>query len=160
MVDPLPSAMEGHAGESPSQAELDVALCHAAVAGEPEKISSLIAQGANVNNRLVEKCTPVMHAVVMDYPNVVRALLKAPVDLNAQDSQGCTPLHICAEHGHVECGRVILDAAAIDAFGEFIAGLLPSEHPLRQSPDIIKRIAAFSSPLDINLKNAAGQGVI
>lgn len=156
-ADPLPNAMDEHTGESPSQAELDVALCHAAVAGEPEKISSLIAQGANVNNRLVEKCTPVMHAVVMDYPNVVRALLKAPVDLNARDLQGCTPLHICAEHGHVECTRVILEAASNENIVDSYLALMAPEHPLREHTKILARIAAYASPLDTSLTNDAGQ---
>jgi len=142
-----------------AQDDLDVALCHAAVAGEPEKISSLIAQGADVNNRLVEKCTPVMHAVVMDYAEVVKALLKAPVDLNARDQQGCTALHICAEHGHVECAEVILEAADFEAIAEKLATLMSLDHPLRNHPKILARIAAFASPLDISIKNDAGQSV-
>jgi len=157
-ADPMSmNVMDEQTGESPSQAELDVALCHAAVAGEPDKISSLIAQGANVNNRLVEKCTPVMHAVVMDYPNVVRALLKAPVDLNARDLQGCTPLHICAEHGHVECTKVILEAAGCDNLAESYMALMSHSHPLIDHPYILRRIAAFASPLDTSLTNDAGQ---
>jgi len=151
--DPLP------ANNAQAQDEIDVALCHAAVAGEPDKISDLIAQGANVNNRLVEKCTPVMHAVVMDYPNVVRALLRAPVDLNARDQQGCTPLHICAEHGHVECAQVILEASDCENMAEDYAVLLPGDHPLRQHPDFLVKIAVFASPLDTSLKNDAGQSI-
>jgi len=151
--DPLP------ANNAQAQDEIDVALCHAAVAGEPDKISDLIAQGANVNNRLVEKCTPVMHAVVMDYPNVVRALLRAPVDLNARDQQGCTPLHICAEHGHVECAQVILEASDCENMAEDYAVLLPGDHPLRQHPDFLVKIAAFASPLNTSLKNDAGQSI-
>merc|ERR1719348_428012 len=88
-----------------SQTEKDVDLCQAALGGQHDLIPGILARGANPNNTVIEKCTPLIHAVIMKRPLVVKALLgyrHVFVDPNAFDHKGNTALHLCVEYGHVE----------------------------------------------------------
>jgi ankyrin repeat protein len=39
-------------------------------------------------------------------------LLERDVDVNAKGKDGATPLHCAAEHGHADCGQVLLESGA------------------------------------------------
>ena len=56
----------------------------------PEEAMQLIAEGADVNERIRDRSTP-LHRV--RYPEIARVLIDAGADVNALNIYGQTPLH-------------------------------------------------------------------
>ncbi|XP_052003440.1 NF-kappa-B inhibitor cactus-like [Xyrauchen texanus] len=59
--------------------------------------------------------TPLHLAVITHQPGLVEALLNAGADPDALDRNGQTALHLCCEHGEVDCLSVILKHYAHDS---------------------------------------------
>jgi len=154
------AAEKGAVGDV-EQVGLDIQLCHAAVGGEHETVEELVEKGANVNNTVVENCTPIIHAVVMNHPKVIEELLKHPrvyVEINATDQHGSTPMHISAEHGHFECANIIVKHAM--DFGKKLQALLSSNHIMFPFPWFCQELGTFACPLDLDVKDQHGRKVL
>ena len=65
-------------------------LAWACVAGAKQKVSFLLAQGANPNIKCNDGRTPLMYAASNDYPEIIRVLLKAGADPKIGDKTGWT----------------------------------------------------------------------
>ena len=84
---------------------------------ETEKISLLLAAGADVNwaNEEESSTTPLVLAAQKGHPECVRLLLNTPeIDVNKANSDDRTPLSFAAEKGITECVRLLLAAPGID----------------------------------------------
>jgi hypothetical protein len=92
-------------------------LAQAVSSGSADTIKSLIAQGADINARIIHGQTPLHLAVEKGYGDAVRLLLEngAEVDAAALDT-GCTALHHAASLGHVDlCELLVRHGADPDA---------------------------------------------
>ena len=78
-----------------------------------ETIQLLIDAGADPN-LLSRETRPLHEAVFGDWgsPTSVRVLLSRGADINAPNENGQTALMVAAQHGEVECLRLLLEAGA------------------------------------------------
>ena len=65
-------------------------LAWACVAGAKQKVSFLLAQGANPNIKCNDDRTPLMYAASNDYPEIIQMLLKAGANPKIEDKSGWT----------------------------------------------------------------------
>lgn len=75
-------------------------------------LASLIAKGADVNQRDSDGRTALHHAVINGDEGIVQALLCANADVHIADSDGWTPLHFAARGYHLALAEVLLEAGA------------------------------------------------
>jgi ankyrin repeat protein len=100
-------------------------LFFAALAGESENVSQLLAAGADPNRRMqvigMFASSPLFASVGFGDPAVVQALLKGKSDVHEKDSDGMTALHWAVLAHHPEVVKVLLaggaDVNAVDRFG-------------------------------------------
>ncbi len=87
----------------------------AAREGDAEKVSLLLASGADVNKVDEHSIAPLIWAANLGHTECVRLLLTAPgIEVNTVDKSRCTPLVHAALNGHTECVRLLLNAPGID----------------------------------------------
>ncbi len=90
-----------------------VLTIHAAVAaGKIDVVKSLLANGANVNERDADGSTPLMIASENSLP-LVQLLIDARASLEARDSRGRTSLHRAAAAGKTNVAGLLLDSGAL-----------------------------------------------
>lgn len=76
--------------------------------GRPEIVMSLLANGADLNLRDADGCTPLHHAALSIDPSVAVMLLDAGADINAVDHDGLTPLARACSVGNAALLPVLL----------------------------------------------------
>ena len=76
-----------------------------------EMLKLLVAAGADVNQRDVENCTPLMLCDPCR-SDVTKFLLESGADVNVRDDEGFTPLMLAAMEGAHESVRLFLEAEA------------------------------------------------
>lgn len=88
-------------------------LIHAARAGDTARIRTLVAQGANPNQRAgVNRWTPLEHAVHKNQLASVAALLDAGADPDAASPGGMTPLIMASGYGYTPIVKLLLHRGA------------------------------------------------
>ncbi|MEV2272201.1 ankyrin repeat domain-containing protein [Nonomuraea africana] len=89
-------------------------LYQAALAGNLETVSELLAAGAdpNVVSEGEDEGLPLCGAAAWDHVAVVGALLAAGADVNGREPDGWQPLAWAAANGHADTARVLIEAGA------------------------------------------------
>ncbi len=91
-------------------------------------VKRAVEMGADVNQRLDNKETPLMLAVFNT--DILRYLITKGADVNAVDSNGYTALHYATDYDIEESARILLDAGALSTIknkqGQFAANLNPN----------------------------------
>ena len=86
------------------------ALHYAARAGHNDILKILLSHGANPNSLTTAgSTTPLHRAAYMGNLETIEILLKNQGNVHISDSDGKTALHKCAEKGHYNCAKLILD---------------------------------------------------
>ncbi|PYT31016.1 MAG: hypothetical protein DMG57_06430 [Acidobacteria bacterium] len=89
------------------------ALIGAARSGDTEAIKTLVAAGADPNQRWgVNDWTPLMHAIHKDQKASVEALLAGGADVNGQSGKGITALIMAAGYGYTDIVQMLLNHGA------------------------------------------------
>ena len=95
---------------------LNRALVAAVTSGDLDRVSALIARGAEVNYRNRDGETPLTFAAAWDQLAAARVLLDHGADPNAADRHGGTALMWAAQHSEPALARALLAAGAeVDA---------------------------------------------
>jgi ankyrin repeat protein len=117
----------GH-GADPDQVEVGIpqrtALVVAAELGDIETVTALIAKGANVNARAVERRTPLMFAAGAGQLEVVKLFLEKGADPNAKTEDGRTALSFADGTKRTEVERFLRDPASNGQLSSDEAALL------------------------------------
>jgi hypothetical protein len=93
-------------------------LIGAARSGDVQAIHTLLAQGADPNQRWgVNDWTPLMHAIHKNQKASVEALLSGGADANARGGHGITALMMAAGYGYTPIVQLLLDKGA-DPYAE------------------------------------------
>src|SRR4030042_2845453 len=104
-------------GKKPSRAagsaELDQKLLlETSEECEAEVCRQLLDQGANVNARDEDGCSPLLWAVLAGNKEVVKMLLAQGAEVNVSNLDGGAPLHWAAVTGKIEIAQLLLDKGA------------------------------------------------
>lgn len=106
-------------------AQLDASLLEAVQTANPYAVSSLLAQGADVNCRGEDGSAPVHYAATAGDASMLRVLLEARADPNIATPYRDTALHLAAACGNAEVVELLL-AAGADALAEDDEGATPA----------------------------------
>lgn len=87
-------------------------LCSAAYRGDDILARTLLQNGADVNSRDRNGCTPITEAVGGGHLSTVKLLIEKGGDLNAPCASGANPLFIAASRGHEDIVRLLLEKGA------------------------------------------------
>lgn len=88
-------------------------LIGAARAGDVARLRTLLAEGADPNERGgVNDWTPLLHAIHKNQPESVKMLLEGGADINAKGREGMTPLIMAAGYGYADIVGLLLDRGA------------------------------------------------
>jgi len=143
-------------------AEPLISLNEAAAMGNVDLVRSLIAKGADVDNR--ERGdgsfkTPLHCAVMNGHKDIVELLLADGADINAKGGwRGETSLHYAAEKGHKEVAELLI-AKGANVNATDGAGGTPLHSAARTGhKDIVELLIEKSA--DVNAKNSQGQAPI
>ena len=90
----------------------DERLAAAAVAGDVDKVSDLLADGVRADVPDAHGDTALHKAVRFDCAAIVKAMLKTKPDTNVQGREERTPLHEAALYNHSQCAAELLVAGA------------------------------------------------
>ena len=92
------------------------ALGAAVKAGNDSVVKFLIANGADVNARSVNECTPLHLAALNGRKRAAQLLIAAGASVNAKDDDGGTPLHDAVSMGNKDVVELLIaKGAAINA---------------------------------------------
>jgi cytohesin len=83
------------------------ALHDAVLSGNFDRVSYLIAHGANINAADRYGETPLFTAVQEGHEDVVRFLIEHGADVNAANPRGQTPLHLAERYRHTDIVRYL-----------------------------------------------------
>jgi ankyrin repeat protein len=138
--------------------QLNRNLLDAVVMGDFARVSSLLAQDADVDARDEEhQETPLILAAKFNRPDIVRLLVESKASLEAKDDQNRTPIFFATISSNVF--DVLLEAGAnlqvTDAEGNTI--LL---RRLGQAPSLSDVESLLRLGLDANLRNNAGENAL
>lgn len=149
-------------------------LDSAAMVGDPEVVTRLLALGADVNLRTHtdrQNTTPLIIAAVFGHPKIVRVLLDAGADMNAQDSDGNTALALVPKALEIrrqsgasdwevhEVERILKEAAAEQATSDKTgaASASPKHSPESEPPmspgSYVESVFAFDAVEEHDLRN-------
>lgn len=99
-------------------------ICSYSSLGNVKMVTSLLKEGANVNQTDSKGWTPIMHAAHMGHFSVLQILISQPkVDVNAQEPEyKRTALMLAASMGHTRCVSIIVshrdaDLTVVDSYG-------------------------------------------
>ncbi|HKB64599.1 MAG TPA: ankyrin repeat domain-containing protein [Pyrinomonadaceae bacterium] len=88
------------------------ALMRAALDGNTEKVTELIQQGVDINQRDEDGRTALMFAVINSHYETTRVLLEYGADVNAKSNKGGTALMGAASEGDLRMVQALLDGGA------------------------------------------------
>ena len=94
-------------------------LMRAALTGDIDTVKSLIAGGADVNERNEDGRTPLMFAAINGETECAKELLQHGADVNAKANDGGTGLMLAASAGDVELIKALL-ARGADVSGKYV----------------------------------------
>jgi hypothetical protein len=94
----------------------------AALAGEPGRIRSLVARGADVNARAENGQTPLHVAAAYSRLRAITALLDQKADINRKDNRGQTPLRLALGSSRASAILLSRGAEPSDVFAASFAG--------------------------------------
>lgn len=86
---------------------LATALCQAALRGDVQQISGLLAQGANINSRNGEGNSPLSCAILANQEDAVRFLLGSGADTNSKDMK-IPPVFLAASVGSIGVAKMLI----------------------------------------------------
>ena len=89
-----------------------LAMVHALKEHDLERVSQLLEQGADINERDLDGDTVLHVACYEGLTKVVQQLLGRYARPNATDKSGRTPLHVAAKRGHLDIVELLLDHRA------------------------------------------------
>ncbi|KAF4454477.1 hypothetical protein F53441_2981 [Fusarium austroafricanum] len=92
----------------PKPDPLSTALCQAALRGDAQQMSGLLAQGANINGRNGEGNSPLSCAILANQENAVQFLLGAGADANGKDMK-MPPVFLAASVGSIGVARMLIN---------------------------------------------------
>ncbi|KAM0350227.1 hypothetical protein ACHAPU_003392 [Fusarium lateritium] len=98
----------------PKPDPLSTALCQAALLGNVQQMSGLLAQGANINGRNGEGNAPLSCAILANQENAVRFLLGAGADTNSKDLK-MPPVFLAASVGSIGVAKMLIDQGTWNA---------------------------------------------
>jgi ankyrin repeat protein len=84
----------------------------AARAGHTATVKTLVAHGANVDDKDSGGDTPLQEAVASGHHDTAAALLDEKAGIEITDNNGRTPLHAAAEVGHLDMLKLLLERKA------------------------------------------------
>ena len=90
----------------------DESLPQAAAAGDIEKIKSLIAAGADINEKDNNGNAPLHYAVLLANEDVIKLLIDSGADVNLKDDQGHTALWWAKEQENTELTELLIKYGA------------------------------------------------
>ncbi|XP_045467088.1 poly [ADP-ribose] polymerase tankyrase-1-like [Harmonia axyridis] len=100
-----------------------------------DDIRIILAEGAKVNEPVVQGLRPLHYAVWQRYLEATQLLLTRGGDVNAVDECGYSPLHLSAEYGYTEVVRLLLKCGAKVDYrpetGEEFPKTMQGDEPLR-----------------------------
>lgn len=103
--------------ETPITDPLNEALLVAIREAAPERVSSLLFQGAELNFHDAEGYSPLLVAVNLQQRPVLKLLLEKGANPNLQNPAGKTPLLMAVQHKDLESARLLLAKGAKTALG-------------------------------------------
>ncbi|KAF5677621.1 ankyrin protein [Fusarium heterosporum] len=98
----------------PKPDPLSTALCQAALRGDVQQMSGLLAQGANINGRNGEGNAPLSCAILANQENAVKFLLGAGADTNSKDLK-MPPVFLAASVGSIGVAKMLIDQGTWNA---------------------------------------------
>lgn len=107
-----PSAEAKQTAQQAYQATGISPLHYALMTGETDKISELLAGGADVNAKAPNMGTPLLYACTVGNAEAARLLINAKADVNAAGDTGYTPLMMACQTGNKELAEILVAAGA------------------------------------------------
>ncbi|KAJ4269920.1 hypothetical protein NW762_001591 [Fusarium torreyae] len=102
------------AGLWPKPDPLSTALCQAALRGDVQQMSGLLAQGANINGRNGEGNGPLSCAILANQEDAVKFLVGAGADTNSRDLK-MPPVFLAASVGSIGVAKMLIDQGTWNA---------------------------------------------
>jgi ankyrin repeat protein len=106
-------------------------LIIAAYNNQPEIVSILVRNGADVNAQDASGNTALMGASFKGYPEIVKILLDAGADVNQRNGQGAPALTFAATFGQLAIAELLLQKGAEKNFADS-RGKTPLDHAVLQ----------------------------
>ncbi|KAM0232803.1 hypothetical protein ACHAPO_007629 [Fusarium lateritium] len=93
---------------------LSTALCQAALRGDVQQMSGLLAQGANINGRNGEGNSPLSCGILANQEDAVRFLISSGADVNTKDMK-IPPVFLAASVGSIGVARMLIAQGTCNA---------------------------------------------
>ena len=90
---------------------VDVGILEASVMGLNDKLTELIASGADVNKQDYTESTPLCYAARSNHVEIIHSLVDAGADINLPTMDGNTPLHIAVIRGNQDAVKALIENA-------------------------------------------------
>src|SRR4030042_3007142 len=84
----------------------------AIIAGETNRIESILAGGADINGKNRQSWTPLHNAIFYGTQDMVELLISKGANVKAQDDQGNTPLHFATIKGNTDSANMLINKGA------------------------------------------------
>ena len=152
-----PTAREALAADDGRSSGITAALHEAAKAGDATRITSLIAQGADVNAWDRYGRTAVQRAAELGLADTIRTLIELGADLGARDRYGRTAVHEASGAGQgPEIVTILLEEGA-DVNASDHDGITPLHIAARwhDDPDMVARLARQGAEVNAVGKDGA-----
>lgn len=108
------------------------------------------------------KRTALLNASFSGESTILNWLINQGANLSHQDVNGYTALHFCAQEGHIDCAKLLLNNSAdpniLDAHGNSPAWVAVMNWDGGKNFDLLKLLVEHGA--DLQLKNAAGRSVM
>ncbi|MHC4538871.1 MAG: ankyrin repeat domain-containing protein [Planctomycetota bacterium] len=136
-----------------------ISLNEAAAMGRLDIVKSLIAEGADIDNKEDGFFkTPLDHAVINGHKDVVELLLAKGADINARDHFTASSLHYAIQRGHTKIAEVLI-AGGADVDVKDRQGQTPLDIAVRRGrKDIVELLQAKVA--DSSIHGATSLGVM
>ena len=83
------------------------ALHRAVLNGDEAQVLKLVEQGATINDKDLDQCTPLQYAVDLNQENIVKILLEHHADADTRDINKTSPAHTAAQKGLIKIARLL-----------------------------------------------------
>lgn len=105
---PLPTVSYG----IPSRSNREFKSLLLGTLGNPAMVNLLVKYGANTNDMLSNRWTPLLWAIEKNNEAVVRILIENGANVNAVGIEDKTPLHLAAERGYDSIAALLIQNGA------------------------------------------------